>query len=79
MMLKDRLNKDYRDSLVDEHHAAMVLGYSERALQNWRIRGGGPKFVKVSSRSVRYRPGDLFDWIEERLRSSTSESSSKKA
>lgn len=59
--------------LVNERAAADFLGYSIRALQNWRVRGGGPQFVKVSARSVRYRVRDLVAWSEERLVSSTSE------
>jgi len=61
------------DRLVNERQAATFLGYTVRALQNWRLRGGGPRFVKVSSRPVRYRRRDLLAWIEERLRSNTSE------
>jgi len=61
------------DQLVREQEAANFLGYSVRALQNWRIRGGGPKFVRVSARSIRYRRRDLIAWTEERLRSNTSE------
>ncbi len=64
---------DYLDRLINETEAASFLGYSIRALQNWRVRGGGPRFVKVSSRSIRYRRRELNDWIEERLRSNTSE------
>ncbi|SDE64751.1 helix-turn-helix domain-containing protein [Rhodospira trueperi] len=63
----------YLDSLINENEAAAFLGYSVRALQNWRVRGGGPAFVKVSSRSVRYRRRDLIAWTEARLRRSTSE------
>ena len=63
----------YLDRLVNEKEAAEFLGYTVRALQNWRIRGGGPKFVKVSSRSVRYRLRDLLEWSESKLVSSTSE------
>ena len=61
------------DCLVNEHEAADMLCYTVRALQNWRCRGGGPKFVKVSGRSVRYRRRDLLAWIEERTVRSTSE------
>ena len=61
------------DRLVNEHEAAAFLGYTTRALQNWRGRGGGPTFVKVSDRSVRYRHCDLVDWIKARLRVSTSD------
>ena len=59
--------------LVDEKEAAQFLGYSVRALQNWRVRGGGPRFVKVSARSIRYRFCDLLEWSESKLVSSTSE------
>lgn len=63
---------DHLDRLINEHEAAKFLGYSTRALQNWRLRGGGPQFVKVSNRSVRYRRRDLVEWSEKRLRSNTS-------
>lgn len=63
----------YLDQLVTEKEAARFLGYSVRALQNWRLRGGGPQYVKVSSRSVRYRRRDLHKWTDERIRRNTSE------
>lgn len=64
---------DYLDRMIDEHKAADFLGYTIRALQNWRVRGGGPKFVKVSGRSIRYRRRDLIEWAEGLLVASTSE------
>jgi len=64
---------DDLDRLLDERRAAELLCYSPRALQNWRLRGGGPKFVKVSARSVRYRVRDLLDWIDARTVHSTSQ------
>ena len=64
---------DYFSQLINEKEAALFLGYTIRALQNWRLRGGGPRFVKVSARSIRYRRSDLNDWIESKLVSSTSE------
>ena len=67
---------EYLDSLVNENVAAQFLGYSIRALQNWRVRGGGPPFVKLSSRSIRYRRRDLIAWAEGLLRSSTSQNDS---
>lgn len=63
---------DYLDRLVNEGEAALFLGYTVRCLQNWRVRGGGPRFVKVSSRSIRYRRRDLLAWTEQHLQSSTS-------
>ncbi len=61
------------DRLMDEREAANLLCYSIRALQNWRYRGGGPLFVKVSGRSVRYRRRDLLAWIDERTVAHTSQ------
>jgi predicted DNA-binding transcriptional regulator AlpA len=66
---------DSSDRLINEGEAAKCLGYTVRALQNWRVRGGGPKFIKVSSRSIRYRIRDLITWIEDRTVSSTSDQS----
>lgn len=62
---------DYLDRLIPERDAADFLGYTMRALQNWRTRGGGPAFIKVSSRSIRYRRRDLMVWIESKLATNT--------
>ena len=64
---------DYLDRLINENEAAGFIGYSVRALQGWRVKGGGPQFVKVSARSIRYRRRDLIAWAESRLRSNSSE------
>ncbi|WP_083480319.1 helix-turn-helix domain-containing protein [Loktanella sp. 5RATIMAR09] len=66
-------NSAAREQLLNETQAADILCYSVRALQNWRHRGGGPRFVKVSARSVRYRHSDLIQWIESRTVSNTSQ------
>ena len=66
-------NTEYQTKLINEHEAADYIGHSVRSLQNWRVRGGGPKFVKISRRSIRYRFSDLNEWIESKLVSSTSE------
>ena len=34
-------NPDYLDCLMPEQEAARFLGYTVRAVQNWRTRGGG--------------------------------------
>lgn len=64
---------DHLDRLIDENEAAQFLGYTVRALQNWRVRGGGPAFIKVSSRSIRYCRRDLNAWIEKHRRFNTSQ------
>ncbi|MCC4242757.1 helix-turn-helix transcriptional regulator [Thalassospira povalilytica] len=65
-------NPEYFDTLINEVEAAKFLGYTVRALQNWRVRGGGPVFIKVSARSVRYRRRDLIAWADELAVTSTS-------
>jgi len=61
------------DQLLREPEAAKLLGFTVRALQNWRLRGGGPVFVKVAGRSVRYRRADLVAWVRARIRRTTSD------
>lgn len=62
--------------LMTEEQAAEYLGLTPRFLQARRYRGGGPRFVRVGSRTVRYRPEDLRKWVEERTYQSTAEASS---
>lgn len=61
------------ERLMTETEAAAFLGVTRRALQQWRLKGSGSMYVKISQRCVRYRRIDLIKWSEERLRSSTSE------
>ena len=58
------MTPDYLDCLISEKEAAAFLSYSVRALQNWRCRGGGPEFIRVSIRSIRYRRRELIAWVE---------------
>ncbi len=67
------VSPDYFDQLLNEQDAARFLGYTVRALQNWRVRGGGPAFIKISSRSIRYCRRDLIAWIEKHRRFNTSQ------
>jgi len=64
---------DYLDRWIKEDEAAVFIGFSVRALQNWRVRGGGPGFSKISARSIRYRRRELIDWMVSKIRSNTSE------
>lgn len=64
---------DYWHGLIDENDAARFLGLRPRTMQKFRYEGGGPNFVRLSSRCVKYRRLDLCSWSEDRLRSSTSD------
>lgn len=58
------------DNLLDTHAAAALIGVSPRTVETWRVRGSGPRFVRVG-RLARYRRADLDAWIAERVREST--------
>ena len=66
-------HETYLDQLLSETEAADFLGYSVRTLQGWRVKGGGPRFVKVSARSIRYRRRDLLAFIDRHTVAHTSE------
>ena len=61
----------YADHLITEAEAAQFLGLSPRTLQNWRNRDGSLKYIRVSSRCVRYRRRDLIDWMQSRTHKNT--------
>ena len=54
---------------------AEALGLTTGHLAQMRYTGGGPKYIKVSGRAVRYRWEDVEAWIAGRERTSTSEPS----
>lgn len=61
------------DTLLTEAEVARLLTMSPRTLQKWRYEGGHtPAFHKVG-RAVRYRLGDVKEWLRERHRRSTSD------
>ncbi len=61
------------DALLTEAQAGSFLNLSVRTLQAWRLRGGGPHYVKCG-RAVRYRRRDLVEWIDANTTTSTSAS-----
>lgn len=55
------------DRLYTERQVAELTSISYRSLQGWRLRGGGPPYIKCG-RSVRYRAGDLKAWCDRHRR-----------
>jgi len=62
-----------QEALLTEQQAASLLNVNPRTMQKWRIQGGGPRFVRMSRRCIRYWPKDIRDWVQNRIKSSTSE------
>ena len=50
-------------ALLDTREVADHLGLTPGCVQNWRIRGEGPVFVRLG-RAVRYTEADLERFIE---------------
>ncbi|MBA3280098.1 MAG: helix-turn-helix domain-containing protein [Geodermatophilaceae bacterium] len=42
--------------------AASTIGVSAKSLARWRKGGVGPAYLQLG-RKVRYRPGDVAEWI----------------
>ena len=58
---------DYWQALIDEKAAAAFLGLTNRTMQAYRHRGGGCRYIRISSRCLRYRRIDLRLWAEARV------------
>lgn len=61
-------------SLLNTREAARYLGLSKAFLERDRWAGAKVPFIKISTRAVRYRVEDLDNYIESRVRKSTSDS-----
>jgi excisionase family DNA binding protein len=67
------MTQENQSSLLTREQAASYLGLKKTTLDAWAVRGGGPAYVKLGKKAVRYRQSDLEAFVESRLRSSTSE------
>jgi predicted DNA-binding transcriptional regulator AlpA len=59
------------DAILDTREAADLLGLSTSHLKHLRVRGDGPPYSRLGG-AIRYRVGDLLDWVASKKVSSTS-------
>jgi len=64
--------------LLTERDVSSEYDFSPKTLQGWRLRGGGPEYVKCG-RSVRYRREAVERWLDDRTRKSTSDTADRAA
>jgi predicted DNA-binding transcriptional regulator AlpA len=64
---------DDDDTLLTTVQTAGWLGVSEMFLIQGRGKGHGPPFIKISPNTVRYRKGDVRQWLAERTQRSNAE------
>ena len=69
------------DILIPSREAAAFIGVSPATLDNWRVRGDGPPFLKTPGRTgkVLYDPADIEAWRIQRRFSSTAQSAAADA
>ena len=53
--------------------AAFLLGVTTRTLEIWRMSGGGPQYIALGRRTVRYRRCDILSFMQACERRSTSD------
>ncbi len=53
--------------------AAYYLGLAVSTLAKQRLRGDGPKYIRLSARAIGYLQADLDEWLAAKRCSSTSE------
>ena len=51
--------------LLNTEEASSLLGVNSMILETWRRKGAGPRFIRINSKCVRYRLGDLADFQEQ--------------
>lgn len=57
--------------LTAEQVCELIPGMTKSNLAQLRFKGGGPKFLKPTPRTVVYRERDVIDWLEGSERTST--------
>lgn len=45
---------------------AAMLGLTPRALEYWRAKGKGPRWIRLGNRNIRYRRSDVRAWLNTR-------------
>jgi predicted DNA-binding transcriptional regulator AlpA len=68
------LTSSGHDTILTSEHAAALLGFHPSYLAKARLSGAGPKYLKIGTRSVRYRRSDIDAWLAGKTRISTSDS-----
>ena len=54
------------EQLLDTAQVAILLALKPKTVADLRARGGGPAWIHVGGRSVRYAQSDVLRYIEER-------------
>ena len=53
--------------LLVASEVATLLRVTEKALEHWRRRGDGPAFIRLARNCIRYKEGDVIEYLERRV------------
>ncbi|WP_369722913.1 helix-turn-helix transcriptional regulator [Bradyrhizobium sp. LLZ17] len=68
------VNADFhREEILTTKELAAWLGVSVQFLEIGRTRGYGPEFKRLTDKIIRYRVGDVIDWLKSRTHACTSD------
>lgn len=68
---------DAGDEYLTVENLASYTSLTRDFWNKLRCEGGGPRYVKISARVVRYRRSDVDAWMAERTRLSTFQEASQ--
>lgn len=70
--MTNKLELNNNEQFLNEKELAKILNIKPETLRNWRWDGKGPIYIKLGS-NVRYRMSDVQDFLDGRIRKSTSD------
>lgn len=60
------------EKLIDDREVSRLTGIPRKTLQNMRLKGGGPHYIKIG-KNCRYRPSEIENWLKDNTRRTTSD------
>lgn len=66
-------NPGWLEEAISTRAASRLTGVSVCTLETWRSRGGGPKFIKIGAKMIRYQRRSLLEWMARQERRNTSD------
>ncbi len=61
------------ETRISTSQLAAMLGVKPGTVRMWRVKGGGPKYVRIAKNRAVYRIADVEAWEAERSFANTSE------
>lgn len=66
-------NPGWLEEAVNTRGASRLTGVPVTTLETWRSRGGGPRFLKLGAKTVRYQRRELLGWMARQQRANTAD------